>query len=45
MISIVLTIVPKDPIDNNPALAQMIITPCRRQAIICNNDETIHWRI
>ena len=39
-IQISLKFVPKDPIDNNPALA-----PNRRQAIIWTNADRIHWRI
>ena len=39
-IQISLKFVPKDPIDNNPALA-----PNRRQAIIWTIADRIHWRI
>ena len=46
MIKISLKFVPKDPIDNNPALIQIIVlAPNRRQAIILFNADPNQWRI
>ena len=44
LIKISLNFVPKGPIDNNPALVQLM-APNRRQASIWTNADPIHWRI
>ena len=47
MILISLNVVPKGPIDNNPALHGLHngLVPNKRQAIIWTNADQIHWRI
>ena len=41
-IQISLKYVPQSPIDNKPALVQVIV---RRQAFTWTNDDPVHWRI
>ena len=45
LINIPLKFIPKDPIDNIPALVWIILVPNRRQAIIWTNGGLVYWRI
>ena len=45
-IRIQLKFVPKCPIDNKPALVQvMALAPTRRQTVIWTNADPVHWRM